>query len=116
MQSLKETAFNVSVTADTADHAVVSVSGDLDLLGATKLHRPLSDALSRPVAVLDLSACEFCDSSGLRTILVGLQRARGTGHALRIAGAGKAVVRVFETAGLLTELDLYPSVPDALAG
>lgn len=116
MQSMSETTFEVSVTADTADYAVVAVVGDLDLLGATKLHRPLSDALSRPVAVLDLSECEFCDSSGLRTILEAMQRAHGTGHAFRIARAGKAVMRVFETAGLLTELSLYPTVEAAVEG
>lgn len=111
---MSDTTFDVSVTADTEDYAVVSVVGDLDLLGATKLHRPLSDALSRPMAVLDLSKCEFCDSSGLRTILEAMQRARGTDHAFRIAGAGKSVMRVFETAGLLSELSLYPSVEDAV--
>jgi len=113
---MSETTFEVSVTAETDDHAVVAVLGDLDLLGATKLHRPLSDALNRPVAVLDLSKCEFCDSSGLRTILEAMRRARDTGHAFRVAGPGTAVVRVFETAGLLTELSLYPSVEAALEG
>lgn len=106
--------FDVAVrrTPDGVD--VVSVAGELDLLGATKLHRPLMDAVSGPVTVLDLGGCTFCDSSGLRTVLQAWQRAQSEGNAFRMAGVGTSVVRVLETAGLLAEMELYSDVESAL--
>jgi anti-sigma B factor antagonist len=109
-------AFGVTVEFVTEEQAVVSVAGDLDLLGATKLHRPLMDALERPAVVLDMSNCRFCDSSGLRTVLEAVRRADAAGTSFRVAGVGTSVVRVFELAGLLTELTLFPDVETALKG
>jgi anti-anti-sigma factor len=106
--------FNVAVRLTSDDSAVVAVSGDLDLLGATKLHRPLMDALTHPVTVLDLTDCTFVDSSGLRTVLETMRRAESVGTSLRVAGAGRTVVRVLELAGLLTALNLFPDVETAL--
>jgi anti-sigma B factor antagonist len=106
--------FRVAVSHVTGDQTVVAVSGDLDLLGATRLHLPLMDALSSAVVVLDLSECGFVDSSGLRTILEAAKRADSTAVSFRIAGVGTPVVRVLETAGLLGELSLYPDAETAL--
>jgi anti-sigma B factor antagonist len=106
--------FNVTVRLTADEQAVVAVSGDLDLLGATRLHRPLMDALIHPVTVLDLTECTFVDSSGLRTVLEAMRRAESTGTALRVAGVGTSVVRVLELAGLLTTLSLFPDVETAL--
>jgi anti-sigma B factor antagonist len=108
--------FQVAVERVAEDRTVVSISGDLDLMGATKLHLPLMDALSSPVVVLDMSDCWFVDSSGLRTILEAVKRADSSGSSLRIAGIGTQVVRIFETAGLLGELNVYPDAETALKG
>lgn len=106
--------FDVTVRLTADDRAVVAVSGDIDLLGATRLHRPLMDALAHPVTVLDLTDCAFMDSSGLRTVLEAMQRANAAGRSFRLAGVGRPVVRVLELAGLLTTLSLYPDVETAL--
>jgi anti-anti-sigma factor len=108
--------FEVVVEAVEHDRMVVAVSGDLDLWGATKLHRPLMDALDTPVVVVDLSECGFCDSSGLRTLVQAVAWAGQEGVSLRLVGVGTPVLRVFEMAGLLSELSLYPDVPSALKG
>ncbi|HET9172912.1 MAG TPA: STAS domain-containing protein [Actinospica sp.] len=105
-----------AVEAGERGRVVVAVSGDLDLWGATKLHLPLTDALKSPVVVLDLTDCGFCDSSGLRTLLHAVARAREEGTSLRIAGVGTSVLRVLEMTGLLSELSLYQDVPAALKG
>lgn len=91
---------------------VVSVFGDLDLSGAELLEAPLLGALADSAVVLDLSGCEFCDSSGIRTLL----RAASAGPSFRIAAAGPETVRVLELTGLLTVLNLYPDVETALKG
>jgi anti-sigma B factor antagonist len=106
--------FNVAVRQTTDGCAVVTVSGDLDLLGATRLHRPLMDALAQRVVVLDMADCRFIDSSGLRTVLEAMQRAESAGNSFRMAAVGRSVVRVLELAGLLTTLSLFPDVETAL--
>jgi anti-sigma B factor antagonist len=108
--------FTVNVRVTTDDCAVVAVSGDLDLLGATRLHRPLMDALAHPATVLDLTDCAFIDSSGLRTILEAMRRAEPAGSSFRLAGVGRSALRVLELAGLLGTLSLFPDVETALKG
>ena len=106
--------FEVVVETVERDRTVVSVRGDLDLWGATKLHRPLMDALDSPVVVIDLAGCEFCDSSGLRTLLQAVTRCEQQDVSLRFAGVGTTVLRVLELTGVLPELRLYSDVPSAL--
>jgi anti-sigma B factor antagonist len=108
--------FVVAVGAEADGAIVVSVSGDLDLLGATKLHLPLMDAMASSSVVLDLTECGFCDSSGIRTLLQAMRQAESAGRSFRIAGAGKEIVRVLEVTGLLTTLKLYPDVQAAVKG
>jgi anti-anti-sigma factor len=108
--------FVVTVGAEADGAIVVSVFGDLDLLGATKLHLPLMDAMASSSIVLEMAGCGFCDSSGIRTLLHAMRQAESAGRSFRIAGAGKEVVRVLEVTGLLTTLKLYPDVQAALKG
>ncbi|TNC66577.1 STAS domain-containing protein [Rubellimicrobium roseum] len=64
--------------------------------------------------VLDLSATEFMDSSGLGALVSGLKRmgARGT---LAIAGAQGAVARLFQLTRMDRVFALHPSTDAALA-
>lgn len=108
--------FLVTVGPAAEGTTVVAVSGELDLLGATKLHLPLMDAVSASPVVLDLSGCGFCDSSGIRELVRAMRQAESSGHTFRIAGAPIEVVRVLEVTGLLTALKLYPDVQTAVKG
>jgi anti-sigma B factor antagonist len=102
--------FRVAVKPAADGPTVVAVFGDLDLSGAEQLEVPLMAALADSPVVLDLSGCDFCDSSGIRTLL----RAASAGPSFRIAAAGPETVRVLELTGLLTVLNLYPDVETAL--
>ena len=104
----------VSVERPEDGHVVVGVVGELDLAGAAKLHPILLDAAASAVTVLDLGACTFCDSSGLRTILEASRQAERTGGSFRVAGVGLSVARVFELAGVAAFLRLFPDVETAL--
>jgi anti-sigma B factor antagonist len=92
----------------------VSFSGDLDLLSAQKLRGSLLEALTAPVVVLDLSACSFCDSSGLRTVMEASSRANATGCRFRVAGVGIPIARAFELSGVGDVLSVFPDVDSAL--
>lgn len=65
--------------------------------------------------VLDLSATEFMDSSGLGALVSAVKRlgSRGT---LAIAGAHGAVARLFTLTRMDRVFALHPSVDDAVKG
>ena len=69
----------------------------------------------RRTAVLDGTALDFLDSSGLRVLLRGAKLAQGTGTALRIVAPNPVVQRVLELSGAARALDLRPSLPEAFA-
>lgn len=80
--------------------------GELDLATAGELERELmrvegSDALS---IVLDLSALEFIDSTGVRLIIQADARSRADSHRLALLRGPRAVQRVFELTGILDRL------------
>jgi anti-sigma B factor antagonist len=55
------------------------------------------------------------DSSGVATLVEGLQFCRGYGGAFRLAGLGETVRQVFRFAKLDTVFEIYPSAGEALA-
>jgi anti-sigma B factor antagonist len=109
-------SFDVHVERLPEDHVVVSVVGELDFGSAQQLHQTLFDVILSALVVLDLGACDFCDSSGLRTILTWAQQARLAGNVFRVAGVGPAVSRVIELADVASYLNLFPDVQAALRG
>src|SRR5437867_2307042 len=68
--SVRHVELKVS-TSSQAGHAVVAVSGEVDLYTAPRLQAELAalvrDGSSR--VVVDLSGVEFCDSTGMNVLL-----------------------------------------------
>lgn len=84
----------------------IALEGELDLATAEDLQRELlrvegSDALS---IVLDLSALEFIDSTGVRLLLQASARSRANSNRLALLRGPRAVQRVFELTGILDRL------------
>lgn len=104
----------VGVARPGDGHAVVAAVGELDFAGAAKLHPILLDAVAFSATVLDLRACTFCDSSGLRTILEAARQAEQRGGSFCLAGVGPSVARVLELAGVDAFLRVFPNVETAL--
>lgn len=101
---------------------VVSVRGELDLSTAPELEGPLDEATSDADAsvLIDLSACEFIDSTGIAMIVRAWQQLdRGAGG----DGSGKVVLcsgneqvrRVLEITGLELSIPIHGSRDEALA-
>lgn len=66
--------------------------------------------------VIDLSATEFIDSSGLGVLIGGLKTARQAGGDLRIAGATDAVRKVLSLTNLDRVLRNHSSAAEAFDG
>jgi len=108
---------HVSVVGNPDDTVVVAVRGDLDVDSAAVLTTTLDQVLDRPRprVVVDLSAIDFCDSTGLSAFLVGGRRATEGGGWLRLAGPNEFLERLLTTVGLARRVPVYPTVADALA-
>jgi anti-anti-sigma factor len=92
------------------DHALVLLSGELDVSTAGGLYEELA-RLSREGIVhvaLDLSGLEFIDSTGISVLIAEHKRTASAGGQLVILSPHRNVRRVFEVAGLLDVLDILP--------
>ena len=84
------------------DHTVISVTGEIDLYTAPKLQSELMTALAgNPVRlIVDMSAVDFCDSTGINVLLAAHRQARERGGELQLAGPGSATRKVLQVTGL----------------
>lgn len=101
---------------------VVAVRGELDLSTATDLEGPLEDAVSSGDAsvLIDLSECEFIDSTGIALIVRTWQRldvsadGDGSGRVV-ISSANEQVRRVLEITGIELSIPIHSTRDQALA-
>jgi len=101
---------------------VVAVRGELDLSTASDLEAPLEEAIAaKEAAVLvDLSDCEFIDSTGIALIVRAWQRldaaadGDGSGRVV-ICSDNDQVRRVLEITGLELSIPIHTSRDGALA-
>jgi anti-sigma B factor antagonist len=101
---------------------VLSVSGELDLGTAPQLEQPLEAALAGEGGgvLIDLSACEFIDSTGIALLVRAWQRLDGEGSengggGFALCGLNDQVRRLLELSGLSSSLSIHPSRDEALA-
>ena len=97
---------------------MVAMRGELDLATAPRLAVRIDAARrngSRRLLV-DLTAAEFCDSSGLRALIGCRQEVVATGGRMVVAvAADSAVGRTFALAGAPELLPVYETVDAGLA-
>jgi len=104
-------------SARDADVYVIEIEGELDMSTASQLEReleaPLADAGSG--LVIDLSGCEFIDSTGIALIVKAWQRLDGEGG-FALCGVGNQVARVLDVTGLEQAIPTHASRDEAIAG
>lgn len=98
--------------------AIIEVQGEVDLYTSPRMREAIIQAASvkTPTVVVDLSGVGYMDSSGVATLVEGLQLSRGYGGAFRLAGLGSAVREVFKFAKLEKVFEIYSDAARALAG
>ena len=97
----------------------ISVRGELDLSTAPELEGPLDKALENDGGsiLIDLSECEFIDSTGIALIVRAWQHLNGgeDGRALVICSQNDQVRRVLEITGLELSIPIHTTRDEALA-
>jgi anti-anti-sigma factor len=108
--------FDVRVSDAAEGVKAVSVSGELDLSTAPDLEGPLEEAVANGDSLLiDLSRCEFIDSTGIALIVRASQRLGSNGRRLAICSENEQVRRVLEITGLELSIPVHRTREEALA-
>jgi anti-sigma B factor antagonist len=94
---------------------VLRPEGKLNMVAAPQLRQHIANAVGNGQTrlVIDLSATEFIDSSGLGALVAGLKAARQAGGDLRIACPGEQALLVLDLTSMTSVLHPYASVDDA---
>ncbi|TMR99424.1 STAS domain-containing protein [Nonomuraea basaltis] len=100
-------------TRSHAGCALVAVTGEIDLYTAPRLQseftRLLQDGPSR--VVIDMSAVDFCDSTGMNVLLSALKRMKEQGGSLEVAAPRPAVRKILQVTGLDSVFTVHDEVP-----
>ena len=103
--------------SDVIDHdvAVIRASGRLNMLAAARLAWTVRSILNegRSRIVLDLSAVDFLDSTGLGAVIGGMKAARAAGGDLRLVAPGEQPSLVLALTQLNRVMPSYPDVDSA---
>ena len=111
--------FEVKVGELVEGVRTIAVQGELDLSTAPDLEGPLEEALEsgEGSVLIDLSQCEFIDSTGIALIVRAWQRldSGGNGRGLVICSHNEQVRRVLEITGLELSIPVHSTRDEALA-
>ncbi len=95
---------------------VVAVEGELDMNTAAALERELEGPLNaaQTPLLIDLSRCEFIDSTGIALLVRSWQAFEDSGN-FALCGIGDQVKRVLDITGLEQTIPTHPDREQALA-
>jgi anti-sigma B factor antagonist len=106
-----EICLSAQSSRSTASHRATA---NFDLASAQNLGDALKSQFTNGTTILDLSTVEFCDSSGLRT-LVEAHRFCSRTVGAAVAAPTPPVEHMFELTGARRALAVSPNVASALA-
>ena len=105
----------LSLSEPSPGVAVVAVAGEVDLATIDQVEEVLAEALGTGRVVVDLSACDFIDSSGLRALVTARSAAEESGGSLVLVTEDAGILRVLSVAALDRVFEIHATLPDALA-
>src|SRR5713101_6228659 len=112
-----EASLSLTSRADRGGYAIAALSGELGIASAPALREQLLSLLrSASHLIIDLSAVEHADASGLAVLVGSGRRARLLGGSLRLAAPSPEVARVLSATGINQHLDIFPTVRAAIVG
>ncbi len=106
----------VSSITEQSGRIVVALSGEIDMEEAPKVRRALLDSMKRKRDILvDLSQVTYIDSSGIASLIEGLQAARKQKNDLVLVSVSQRARRVLELARLDKVFTIHVDLATALA-
>jgi anti-anti-sigma factor len=112
-----DASLNLTSRADRGGYVIAALSGELGIASAPALREQLLSLLrAASHLVIDLSAVEHADASGLAVLVGSGRRARLLGGSLRLAAPSPEVARVLSATGMNKHLDTFPTVRTAIIG
>jgi anti-anti-sigma factor len=107
----------VALSNHNSGTVVVSVSGRIDATTSDQFKQQLMETISdRPIQlILDFAQLEFISSIGLRVLVVTAKRVAAVRGKLVFCGLTGPVREVFELAGFVSVVPLFPDRAAALA-
>jgi anti-sigma B factor antagonist len=109
----------LQVTTKKRDEgAVITVIGDIDLYTSPDLRKAITKLAKKKTSplVVDLKQVDYMDSSGVATLVEGLQLTARYDGSFRVASLNEGVREVFELARLDKVFDIYDDLDQALVG
>lgn len=109
---------DLEITPEAMGEAqVLHLEGELDTYNCGQLRSALVEQVEAGHSriVVDMTAVEYIDSTGLGSLVGGLKRVSEHGGAMRIVCDNPQIVKVFEITGLDKVFSIYKSLSAALA-
>ena len=111
--------FEISSGPGPDDVYVVRVAGEVDMSHEEELRSELRAAVEADTSgiVVDLTECEFIDSSAIRALLLSREEQnpdQGAGS-FAVAASSEQIIRIFSVMGLDQVLPIKPTVEEAAA-
>lgn len=97
--------------------SVVAAPEEIDSTNVSLLRSAMAEAAAQGTGtlVVDMTLTQFCDSSGLHTLLATRKRAQADGGDLLVVLAAATVRRIFALTGVDRLIPSFSSLDDALA-
>jgi len=112
-----DASLSLACRTDRSGYVIAALGGELGIASAPALREQLRSLLrAASQVIIDLSAVERADASGLAVLVGSGRRARALGGSLRLAAPSPEVARMLSATGLNQHLDIFPTVRAAITG
>jgi anti-sigma B factor antagonist len=112
-----EASLSFTSRTNRGGYVIAGLSGDLGTASAPALREQLLSLLrAASHLIIDLSAVDHADASGLAALVGSGRRARLLGGSLRLAAPSPEVARVLSATGMNRHLDIFPTIRAAITG
>ena len=108
---------SINIQGDQTENlATVILSGEVDLYSSREARKIILELASRkvPIIIVDLSGVPYMDSSGLASMVEGLQKVESYKGKFILSGLQPMVNKVFELSRLNTVFTIYEDIDTAL--
>lgn len=96
----------------------LEVKGEIDMNSSSEVREKLTPYFenNKKAVIVDLAGVSYIDSSGIATLVEGLQWSHTSNNRFRLTGLSSSVKDIFEIAHLLNVFEIFDSIEDALIG